>query len=453
MIVNRRTLLRTGFAAAAATAIPTLAACSGGKKTGTGASGRLSASQLAAELDKPATLTFWTWVSGINDEVALFTKKYPKITVNVVNAGQGSAQYTKLRTALTAGTGAPDVAQIEFQYLPTFTITGDLVDLTPYGAADLKDKFIDWAWSQVTGDGKVYAVPQDTGPMGMLYRKDILDRYGIAVPTTWTDFADAARKLRSANPKMYLTNLPPNEPGAWTGLVWQAGSRPFTAKGKSSIGIALDDQAARKVADYWTPLVREGVVSTDPDFTDQWYQGLASNKYAVWLTAAWGPLFLQGTAKNTAGKWRAAPLPQWGGTPQSGNWGGSTSAVIRGTKHPAAAAALAQFLNSDPESARMMATKQFLYPATKALLADSSFVGQKLDFYGGQDVNKVFADISATVPKDFTWSPFQDQVYSSANDTLGKAITNKQDLSGGLAAWQSAVVDYAKKQGFTVTTS
>jgi multiple sugar transport system substrate-binding protein len=100
-----------------------------------------------------------------------------------------------------------------------------------------------------------------------------------------------------------------------------------------------------------------------------------------------------------------------------------------------------------------MATKQFLYPATKALLADSSFVGQKLDFYGGQDVNKVFADVSATVPKNFTWSPFQDQVYSSANDTLGKAITNKQDLSTGLAAWQSAVVDYAKKQGFTVSSS
>lgn len=452
MTMDRRTLLRTGFAAAAATAIPSLAACSGGGETSGDAQGRLSASQMAAELDKPTTLTFWTWVADIKDEVALFTKKYPKIKVDIVNAGQGSAQYTKLRTALTAKTGAPDVAQIEFQYLPTFTITGDLVDLTPYGAGDLKDKFVDWAWSQCTADGKIYAIPQDTGPMGMLYRKDIFDRHGIAVPKTWDEFAQAARKLHTADPKMYLTNLPPNEAGAWTGLVWQAGSQPFVTKGASAITIALNDAPARKVAEYWTPLVRDGVVSIDPDFTDQWYQGLANDKYAAWLTAAWGPLFLQGTAKNTSGKWRAAPLPQWGSSPASGNWGGSTSAVIKGTKSPVAAAALAQFLNSDPESTRMLATSQFLYPATKALLTDDSFVGQKLDFYGGQDVNKVFAEISTTVPEDFTWSPFQDQVYSSSNDTLGKAITDRQDLVAGLDKWQDAVVEYAKKQGFTVTT-
>ena len=49
--------------------------------------------------------------------------------------------------------------------------------------------------------------------MGMLYRQDIFDKHGIAVPTTWDEFADAARKLHAADPNVYLTNLPPNEPG------------------------------------------------------------------------------------------------------------------------------------------------------------------------------------------------------------------------------------------------
>jgi multiple sugar transport system substrate-binding protein len=428
------------------------AACTSTPSDRSTSSTALTPAQIASAMATPTTITFWTW-NDLSAEVKLFEQKYPAITVKMINAGQGSAEYTKLRSALTAGKGAPDVAQIEYQLLPTFTTTNDLLDLTPYGAASLQSQFIGWAWNQVTQNGKIFAVPQDTGPMGMLYRTDLLAKYHIAVPQTWAEFATAARQLHAADPGVYLANLPPNEPGAFTGLTWQAQSRPFTMKSSTDIGVTLNDSGARQVADFWTPLVKDGVVSTDPDFTDQWYQGLANGKYATWLTAAWGPLFLQGTAKDTAGKWRAAPLPQWSaGAQVSGNWGGSTSAVLKQSANKTAAAVFTQFLNSDPASTKMLATKQFLFPATQALLSDETFTKQQLAFYGGQAVNEVFAQISATVPTNFTWSPFQDFVYSSANDTLGKAITNRQDLTPSLASWQDAVVAYAKKQGFTVTS-
>jgi multiple sugar transport system substrate-binding protein len=385
----------------------------------------------------------------MEDVVALFEQKYPTIDVKVVNAGQGAAQYTKLRTALKAGRGAPDVVQIEYQYIPTFTITNDLLDLVPYGANDIKGDYVDWTWEQVSKDGKVYAIPWDTGPMGMLYRKDLLERHDIEVPKTWEGFAAAARRLHEADPKAYLTNLAPNDIGAVFGLMWQAGARPFEVPSADTVSIRLTDEGSRKVAEYWGGLIREGAVSTDADFTDQWYQGLANGRYATWLTAAWGPLFLQGTAKKTAGKWRAAPLPQWSeGDGTSGNWGGSTLAVTAKTKHPAAAAALAKFLNHDPQSTRMFVTKQFLFPATKALLEDPSFQEEKSDFYGGQQVNMVFSDISKTVSTDFAWSPFHDFVTAESNETIGSAMTKKQDLVSALEAWQDGVVGYAERQGF-----
>src|SRR5690348_6815991 len=91
-----------------------IAACGGssgagaGTGTGTGKSSGAPASISQAEIDKamstPTELTFWTWVPNIQQEVALFEKKYPAIKVNVVNAGQGAPHYTKLRTALQAGT-------------------------------------------------------------------------------------------------------------------------------------------------------------------------------------------------------------------------------------------------------------------------------------------------------------------------------------------------------------
>lgn len=433
------------------------AACSGGSSSGSTAAAATAVSQsdIAKAMATPTTLTFWTWVPNIADEVALFEKKYPAIKVNVVNAGQGVPQYTKLRTALQAKSGAPDLCQIEYQYIPTFTITNSLLDLRPYGASAKKAEFVDWTWGQVSGPhGEVWAIPQDTGPMGMLYREDIFAQHGISVPTTWDQFAEAARTLHAADPSVYLTNLSANEAGAWHGLLWQAGAKPYAVSGGgSTVSLTVDDAASKKVAAYWSQLAQQAVISTDPDFTDSWYTGFNKGKYATWLTAAWGPVFLSGSAQATSGKWRAAPLPQWDASaPVSGNWGGSTTAVVKSTNNPIAAAVFAQFLNSDPDSVSLFATKQFLFPATKALLADSSFAGQTPAFYGGQQVNKLFAQISDTVSSTFQWPPFLDQVVTDWTNTVGKALADKTDAVTALATLKSQLTTYAKSQGFTVSS-
>ncbi|WNM32911.1 extracellular solute-binding protein [Streptomyces sp. Li-HN-5-11] len=447
--VSRRSFLAS---AGAVTLGAALTACGGSG----GGSGSPSKPVGQADIDKamktPTELTFWTWVPNIAKEVALFQQKYPAIKVKVVNAGQGTPQYTKLRTALKAGSGAPDLVQIEFQAIPTFTITNSLLDLRPYGASALKDKFVDWTWGQVSGPaGEVWAIPQDTGPMGMLYRKDIFDRHGIQVPATWDEFAAAARKLHKADPNVYLTNLAANQVAAWHGLLWQAGAKPYVTSGKSDITISVDDAVSKKLGQYWGGLAKEGVIGVEPDFTDAWYTALNKGKYATWLTAAWGPVFLSGSAKSTAGKWRAATLPQWDAAkPSSGNWGGSTTAVIRSTKNPIAAARFAQFLNSDPASAKLFATEQFLFPATKTLLTDPGFTGEAPSFYGGQKVNQLFADISDTVNPTFQWPPFLDQAANDWTETVGKSLADKTDTVTALGTWQSRLTTYAKSQGFTV---
>ena len=199
-------------------------------------------------------------------------------------------------------------------------------------------------------------------------------------------------------------------------------------------------------------MVAKDVVSVDADFDDSWYQGFSNGKYAGWPAAAWGPVFLQGTAKKTSGKWRAADLPQWdASTPASGNWGGSTDAVLKSTKNPIAAAQLALFINTDKESALKLATEQFLFPPSTTILEDPEFADQESEFYGGQKVNEKFTEISATVTPDFAWLPFMDFVYSNFTDTLGKAIADKTDLVAGLQKWQDGVAAYAKAQGFTVS--
>lgn len=457
---TRARLRRSAATALLLGVFPLLAACgqgAGGKADADGGTAATAKIVSQAEIDKamstPTKLLFWSWTPDIGKQVALFEKAYPNIDVELVVAGQGDAQYTALRTALTAGKGVPDVAQIEYQFIPTFTVTKSLLDLRPYGAEKVKDLYVDWTWSQVSGpNGEVWAYPQDTGPMGMLYRQDIFAKAGIKPPTTWEEFAEAARTLKKAQPDVFLTNIAPNSPGAYTGLLWQSGAEPFTAVKDGKIGIALKDDASKRVAEYWQGLIKEGVVSTDPDFTDQWYQGLNRGRYATWLTAAWGPAFLAGQAADTKGLWRAAPLPNWKGEAAvSGNWGGSTSAVMATTKNPIAAAKFAEFINTDPKASLTLATEQFTFPATKGVLENPEWLARKSDFYGGQQVNQVFADISKTVDTTFVWSPFQDQVFADWNDTVGTTFTEKGDAVAATEAWDKRVRDFAKVQGFTTS--
>jgi multiple sugar transport system substrate-binding protein len=407
------------------------------------------------EIDKamttPTKLTFWTWVPDIENEVKLFEKKYPAIDVTVENVGQGLPHYQKLRSAIEAGEGAPDVAQLEYQYIPSFVLSESLLDLAGYGADELSDEYVDWAWNQVSPADEVWAIPQDVGPMGNLYREDILAEAGITEPpTTWDEYADAAQTVKDSTGS-YISNLGATQAGQMIGFFWQAGAKPFGYDGKETVTIDVNSDEAKKVASYWTELVQKDLISTDVDFQDEWYQGLANGKYAGWLTAAWGPIFLQGTAESTSGLWRAAPLPQWGeGEEVSGNWGGSSDAVLKSSKNPIAAAELAKFINNDEESAMTLATEQFLFPPQVSVLEDPAFADQESEFYGGQKVNQLFADISETVDTDFQWVPFMDYVFSTYEETMGTVIADKGDIAAALDVWQDELVKYAEDQGFTV---
>lgn len=431
-----------------------LAGCAASGTT-TASTSAVSKAAITKAMNTPTTITFWTWVPKIQTEVNLFEKKYPKIKVDVVNLGQGATYYTKLESAIAAGSGAPDVAQVEYTHLPSFELGKDLKDLAPYGASALKSQFSASAWSLVASGSAVYGIPQDSGPLGVLYRTDILKADGVTPPTTWAEFATAAEKVHAANPSQYLTDIPSANGSAFLGLFQQAGAHPFSYTGGKTVNINLDSAAGKKVVDYWSGLIQKGVISTDPDFTDSWYQGLASGKYASWVAAAWGPVFLQGTAAKTSGDWRAAELPQWtAGDHASGIVGGSADSVLSSTKHPIASAVFTQFLNTDKKSTLDFATQQFLFPTTTATLNNSAFSDQKSAFYGGQQVNKVFAGISSKITGQFGSLPFMDEVYDSFNTTLGQAMANGgKGMESGLAAWQATVVKYAKSQGFTVTTN
>ena len=385
-------------------------------------------------------LTFTSWIPGIDKVVDIWNKKNPDVQVTVQTGPNGNGgTYKNFFNQLNAG-NAPDLGQIEYDALPNFRVQDGLTNIASCAnVMESKDEFIDWTWNQVTfnEDDSVYAVPQDTGPMAMYYRKDLFEKAGIAVPTTWDEYAAAAEKIRAEDG--YITNFPQNDVNWFAGLVWQADGEWFKNDG-SNWDVSLTSPESTKVADYWQGLISDDLVSKVPAWTDEWNNAYNTGSDWTWISAVWGANSISSGAPDTSGKWAVAPMPQWtaGGT-AAGNWGGSSTAVLKGSKHPYEAAQFALWLNTDPEALTALNTEANLYPATKdgltlPVLADG------VEFYGDQKIYDVFAEAANETNPDFTWGPTMTQTYSDVADGFGQVLGGTGTLSEALATGQTKTI-------------
>lgn len=406
-----------------------------------------SADELEAALEAGGELTYWSWTPSAEAQVAAFEEEYPNVDVKLVNAGTNTEEYTKLQNAITAGSGAPDVAQVEYYAIPQFALSDSLVDLAPYGFADLEDQYTPGPWGAVTVGDAIYGLPQDSGPMAMFYNATVFDQYGIEVPTTYDEYVAAAETLHAANPDAYITS-DTGDAGFATSMIWQAGGQPFKADG-TDVTIDLQDEGSKKWADSWNRLVDGGLLATTPGWSDEWYRALGDGTIATLLTGAWMPGVLESSVPEAAGDWRVAPMPTYDGTPVTAENGGGGQVVLKQSKNPALAAAFLKWLNSDPASIEVFLASGG-FPATTADLESDEFLNKAPDYFGGQKINEVLVDAANNVPSGWQYLPYQVYANSIFGDTVGQSYLNAGDLNEGLQTWQDQLVDYGNEQGFTV---
>lgn len=405
------------------------------------------------------TLEYWSWVPNMDKQAALFTKQYPNIKVKVVNVGAGqSGTYPKLQTAIKAGTGAPDVAQVEFGYIPFFASTGGLADLTKYLPSDAKNYFVPWTWSQVSQGKAVYGVPQDQGPFAMIYRKDIFDKYKIAVPTTWNEYEAAGKKLFEASGgKVKIGNFFSTFAPWFTALAWANGAQFWKLNTDGSYTQTLNSAAAKQVGNYWGRLLEKKYVSTLPAFSADFWNAVSKGEVATSMEAAWGTGSFAGSLEKNPGvgaEYRVAPLPQWkkGGT-ASGNWGGSTAVVTTQSKNPEAAALFAYWLMSSKASLVQGWKGAGVFPAASAGLDLPELSDKTSDpskFFDGQNVAAVYKEAGKGVNTRFQWSPWAPTVDASFQKQMDLAVNGKQSFAGALDNWQSETLTKAKADGYNV---
>ncbi len=455
MTSTRTTLTRRVSVVATALVIGvSLISCGGSDDTGDAGAGTgstpgsgNSAAALDAALEKGGKITYWSWTPSAEDQVAAFEKAYPKVDVTLVNAGTGNDHYTKLQNSIEAKSGGPDVAQIEYFAMPQFALSDALLDLTPYGVGELKDKYTASTWNHVVSGDKLYGLPQDSGPMALFYNAKVFKQHKIEVPKTWDEYIAAAKKLTAADPKKFIT-ADIGDAGFTTSMIWQAGGHPFSVEG-TDVKVNFADEGTKKWTNTWNQLVAGDLLSDIPPWSDAWYKALSDGTVATLPTGAWMPGVLEGSVAKASGDWAVAPMPTYDGTPVTAESGGGAQAVMKQSKEPALATAFLRWLNSDPASLKVFTGKGG-FPSTVAELKDPAFVDAPSKYFGGQKINQVLTAAAGQVAPDWNYLPFQVYANSVFNDNVGQSYAKKEDLNKGLASWQEALVTYGKAQGFKV---
>ena len=411
--------------------------------------------------DKDVTeITVWAWEPTLTQVAKDFTKK-TGIKVDLKNVGTNTKEYTQLDNAIEAGSGAPDVAQVEYYAIPQYAIKGNLLDITDK-TSGYSDFYTPGPRASVQFAGKVYGLPMDSGPMAWFYNKGVFDKAGVD-PTqvrTWDDFYEAAKKIRAVD--SYITS-DSGDAGFFDSMTWLAGATPFeTSKDGGTVTINLTgDKNVKTFTDFWQKMIDEDLIDTKTvGWTDDWNKGLDDGSIASLLTGAWMPYNLLSGAPNGDGKWRIAQMPTADGSETNSENGGSSLAIVKSDDKDKVAAAY-KFMEYACHDAEGIKTRVDggAFPADNDTLKSDDFLnmtsltdsdGKAHEYFGGQKFNEELAKAAANVSTGYKFLPFEVYARGKFGDYAGDAYTGKTTLSDAVASWQKDLQDYAKQQGYQV---
>jgi len=311
----------------------------------------------------PVTLSFFFWGgqarADLTDQaLALYKTKHPNVTVKTTwQANQG--YFDKLAT-LTAGNDAPDIFQIDDNYLTEYAGRATL-DLTSYQASKKLDtsKFPESLAKYGVVDGKLVGVAFGENTPGMVYDKTKVQALGIQEPQTgwtWDQLITwAADATTKAGGKYYGTMDPSADYKAFWMWVRQHGKQLYNG---NQLGFTKDDLV--QWFDLWKG-ARDKKAAPPADIIQVANGGDVTKQLVVTgqaLTSFMWANQMPELAKNTKDTLGVVAYP---GDP-SAQWARASMylSVYKGSKNKDAAVDVINFLVNDPDAGKILGTERGL---------------------------------------------------------------------------------------------
>ena len=284
-------------------------------------------------------------------------------------------QFGQYRLWLAAGNTDIDVYTTDVIWAPQ--LADQFLDLTDAAKDVVAGHFPSIIESQ-TVDGKLVAIPAYTDAPALFYRKDLLEKHGKEVPTTWAELKATAQEIQDAeraeNPDIYGFVFQGN---AYEGLTCNAlewvksfgGGQIVEADGSISINNPQAAAAIEEAASWVGTISPEGNLA----YMEEESRGVWQLGNAVFMRN-WPYAYALGEGEDSAvkGKFDVAPLPSGEGADgrSAATLGGWNYAVSKYSDEPDAAIQLALFLGSE-EVQKERAINQSNLPTIEALYDDA----------------------------------------------------------------------------------
>ncbi len=315
--------------------------------------------------------------------IPAWKQRHPEVDIKVVSR-QFADHHTAMTTALSTSFYLPDVMALEVGYVGRFAQGGGLEDLAQpgYGIRAHAAEIVPYALQQAAGPtGAVVAAPTDIGPGTLLYRKDLLDKSGLAeadLTRSWDGYVAAGVKIKQATGGYLLahardmkdllirTGIRPGE-----GLYFSRDSQVLVTTPRFVRAFELAREIRRHQLD--------AKVSA---WSNEWSEGFKRGTLATQMSGAWLSGHLANwLAPETRGLWRAAQLPE-------GAWaayGGTFYAIARGAPEPNKRLAweFIELMTLDRERQLAAFKAEDAFPALVTTY-DDPFFEQPIPFLGGQ---------------------------------------------------------------------
>ncbi len=350
--------------------------CSSASNETTGSeSAQAEAGTPEASKEEPITISIW-WAS--QDEfkepllkaIAEYESAHPNVTIEPEWLANFD-YYENYKIAL-AGDTAPDIVKIDHVFVQSLGYNGQILELGQFGAGEVKDQFVEAAWKANMYQDDVYALPFDANTLALMYNQDLLDRAGVAVPTTYDELVDVSMAINNLGDEGVFGYTVPVSPQGSGFLSFQFNSWSARNGGQilnndwseSELNSAANVQALQQVSD----LVTEGVIPANVYLENEFYEGMVG----LLEMGCWNINRL--VAEEAVADFGVAPLVTLkDGVTNYAPLGLYSLAVTKGSEHEQAAYDFAKFLATDKELQLSYAKQTSLMPSLNGALDDEFF--------------------------------------------------------------------------------
>ncbi|MBW4437713.1 MAG: ABC transporter substrate-binding protein [Pleurocapsa minor GSE-CHR-MK-17-07R] len=318
-----------------------------------------------------------------NEQAARYMELCPNITVTALETPDLATDRLGLYQQFWEAQSA-DVDVFQVDVIWAGIAAPHAVDMNEY----LSDEYIaqffpDMIAGQTVGD-KLVAIPWFTDAAGLYYRTDLLEKYGVEVPTTWDELtvaaqtiADGERAEGNAEFQGYVWQGNAYEGltcDAHEWLVAETGESFITADGEVNVNNEAFIAAIERAAGWVGTISPEGVTTYgEEDSREVWQSGNAA------FMRNWPYAYGLGNGEDSAvaGLFGYAPLPM--GAVRSGAClGGWQLMASSYSDNPAAAASVAEFLASYDEQMARALSPQGANPTIPALYETEELLASPL---------------------------------------------------------------------------